>query len=270
MKKTAILIFSTFIFINTFAQSNYKGIVSYDVKFPSKNINNKFKEANLIFNDSISVFRHSTKRRDDAGVSQKNDGISIKFDYGDEQGQQVYRNYNKKTIILRFPKSSLFSDFVVKDTWQPINWEIVNKFKKIGKYKCQKAVGYFRGRTYTAWFTEEIPLPYGPWKLFGLPGLILEAEDSEKMFKMEFRSIKYPCECNYNFKYPTANEEKTLKELVEFSDNYDDYVLKRMRAKLPRNMANKLRKNPNGKNTKSRKFRKEKIFEWETEEKKDK
>jgi len=45
---------------------------------------------------------------------------------------------------------------------------------------CQKAEGDFRGRHYIAWFSNKILIPDGPWKLCGLPGLILEAYDEKK------------------------------------------------------------------------------------------
>ena len=65
-------------------------------------------------------------------------------------------------------------------------------YKEIGDFKCFKASCNFRGRDYTAWFTLEIPLPYGPWKLQGLPGLILEAYDTDKEIYFYFKSIEYP------------------------------------------------------------------------------
>ncbi len=52
-------------------------------------------------------------------------------------------------------------------------------------YQCHKAETTFRGRSYTAWFTIDIPINEGPWKLYGLPGLILKLEDNDLLFSYE-------------------------------------------------------------------------------------
>lgn len=56
-------------------------------------------------------------------------------------------------------------------------WEIEDSVKTILGYECQKAVTDFRGRRWVAWFAPDIPVSEGPWKLSGLPGLILDAHD---------------------------------------------------------------------------------------------
>lgn len=43
-------------------------------------------------------------------------------------------------------------------------------------YECIMAQADYHGRRWTAWFAPDIPLGSGPWKLRGLPGLILKAE----------------------------------------------------------------------------------------------
>lgn len=52
-------------------------------------------------------------------------------------------------------------------------------------YVCQKATTFFRGRNYEAWFALEIPIKDGPWKLYGLPGLILKATTDDNSFVFE-------------------------------------------------------------------------------------
>lgn len=69
-------------------------------------------------------------------------------------------------------------------------WIIQPEKVIIQKYHCQKAITKFRGREYEAWFTSEIPLSDGPWKFYGLPGLILRVYDSDKQYIFNCAGIK--------------------------------------------------------------------------------
>jgi GLPGLI family protein len=70
-----------------------------------------------------------------------------------------------------------------------IQWTVANTTKQIGSYTCQNATGNFGGRTYEAWFTTQLPYTAGPWKLTGLPGVILEAYDTAKEIVFNFKEI---------------------------------------------------------------------------------
>lgn len=56
-------------------------------------------------------------------------------------------------------------------------WELLDADTVICDYPCQKAQMTFRGRTWIVWYSQELPYSDGPWKLCGLPGLILQAQD---------------------------------------------------------------------------------------------
>lgn len=68
-------------------------------------------------------------------------------------------------------------------------WTIQSDTKEILGYQCQLATCDFRGRKWNAWFTPEIPVKEGPWKLFGLPGLVLAASDSKNHYSYEATGI---------------------------------------------------------------------------------
>jgi GLPGLI family protein len=262
MKNILLFIFTLF---TLYSYSQKKcGNVNYVYTLPAESI--IIKESTLFFNDSISKFVYDkidNKQNSESKVESDGTSISLSFSSTDAQGSNVYRNFNSEKIVIRKSKTEkLFESYIYEDTWIKIDWKIQEDTMKIGNFNCKKAIGTFRGRTYIAWFTEEIPLPYGPWKLYGLPGLILQAEDTEKMFKATFKSVNYPIECeNSDLEKPSAVETKTLKEYVEFRDNYNDYVFKKMQSRLPRHLANSMQQGP--KPTFGRKYRDEKIFEWE-------
>lgn len=70
--------------------------------------------------------------------------------------------------------------FSITDKTPVISWNIEPETKDIKGMQCQKAITHFKGRDYTAWFCSQLPYSNGPWKLGGLPGLILEAYDTKK------------------------------------------------------------------------------------------
>ncbi|GEN68689.1 MULTISPECIES: GLPGLI family protein [Chryseobacterium] len=70
------------------------------------------------------------------------------------------------------------------------NWKILGDKQKIGEYNTQKATTEFGDRKWTAWFTTDIPFQDGPYKFYGLPGLIVKIEDSEKNYSWVLQGNK--------------------------------------------------------------------------------
>jgi hypothetical protein len=76
------------------------------------------------------------------------------------------------------------------DTLHPMVWRLLPEHRTLGDIECHLAETHFRGRKYVAWYAPSIPLPHGPWKLGGLPGLILEAFDEDRNLTFRLQSIK--------------------------------------------------------------------------------
>ena len=63
-----------------------------------------------------------------------------------------------------------------------IAWTLTNDTLTVSGYYCQTATCKFRGVAWTVCYTEEIPSSAGPWRLRGLPGLIVKAESEAHTF----------------------------------------------------------------------------------------
>lgn len=98
------------------------------------------------------------------------------------------------TEIFQFPtinkmvrKEKLINSYLIDEPYPAINWKISSDTSTIFNLHCQKATAHFKGRDYIAWFCPDLPFRNGPWKLCGLPGLIVEAHDvkNEVIFKFD-------------------------------------------------------------------------------------
>ena len=96
---------------------------------------------------------------------------------------------NRANATLETVGNLAFKTYYVPENLPKIDWSLQNEKKVIGKYNCQKATGKYAGRTYEAWFTSELPFSDGPFKLNGLPGLILEAQDATGEVIFTFKEI---------------------------------------------------------------------------------
>ncbi len=101
---------------------------------------------------------------------------------------EIYKNYPQKGEMVTI--DMFWGYFSYTEKLEKPAWTITDEKKEILTYKCQKATANYLGRNWTAWFTLEIPVPEGPWKLCGLPGIILEASDADRHYTFKCISIK--------------------------------------------------------------------------------
>lgn len=272
-KSTLIFIIILHSIATSFAQKC--GKIVYELKLPSLTGESMMVRGQLEFQDSTSLFSYYKISLEDSIELSKTSfdsvrGMVIIVSQYDEKGCQVYRDFKNKKIIFRKTRVKPLDPFIVFDDWVDIEWSITDKKKTILGYECQKAKGIFRGREYTAWFTSEIPVPFGPWKLFGLPGLIMEATDKDKMVQMKAKKINYPDTIRNMdaLLQPTETEKKTIKEYVHFEDFYIEQVDKAFQEKIPKGkgftmtLSDKDRTTP-AKIALQRKYNLEKQYEWE-------
>lgn len=87
----------------------------------------------------------------------------------------VYKHYPQGKMTVT--DATGVEGVIYIDSLNMQEWQMTDSIKTILCYSCQMAKCDFRGRHWTVWFSPDIPISDGPWKLNGLPGLIMEAYD---------------------------------------------------------------------------------------------
>lgn len=137
----------------------------------------------------------------------------------------IFSNYpkNKFTVIDDLG----FEYFLYEYPKTTLNWCLEEDTMTICGYLCNKAKTTFAGREWIAWYAPEIAISGGPWKLYGLPGLILKAVDGtdEHCFEaIGIRNAFHPIYLTKDYRRRIINKEKFLNQKIPFDKNPTDYL----------------------------------------------
>jgi len=133
-----------------------------------------------------------------------------------------YQNAPKRYTLNQ--KESMHQLFLVKDTIKN-DWTISYEKKFIGGFKCYKATKKCKcGKDIVAWFTPEIPVPFGPAGYGGAPGLILELTYFKHTYRMKnIKFLKTPIPITP----PNKGKPITIEELKKLQWNRRMELMKR-------------------------------------------
>lgn len=192
--------------INVYCQKTekYEFRVQYDMQL---NLNgNVSYNANLYFNRTQSLFEYRETPFDEKEKIAEEFGNKfeesnhISYNMRLKDTTLYYIKYDRNDNLMReyFMEPMKNECFQIAESALTVSWTILQEQKRIEQYDCTKATCSFRGRNYTAWFTTKVQTSFGPLKLHGLPGLIIELQDENKEVMLFARLVK--------------NEEKLIKK----------------------------------------------------------
>lgn len=178
MKKSTFFILFSLLSCLIKAQKEYHFplMISYDM-YLNYGGSEAFK-AQLLYANDAAFFSYKPISDNNHVEMKDEESIEISFSIRDTATciQWSDRNSNEVNEVVKVKRE----EKLIVEPLDAIAWEIGNETKTIETYSCYKATCSYRGRNYTVWFTPDIPCNWGPWKLHGLPGAILEAYDDKR------------------------------------------------------------------------------------------
>lgn len=200
------------------------GMVTYRTKLKLHTLETY--QCTLTFDKDQSLFLWNKSSKD--GISTDDEGNLVQVNHTKDKSVQ-YTNYNTQTLKSR---ANVYQTdwYIIEEKIPQIQWNITSQTKKIGNYDVIKATCEFRGRKYDAWFAPIIPMRFGPWKLQGLPGLILEASDNSGEIAFSLQAITKEAQpIALKLKEKTIDIETYFQKEID----YPFEQLKRIQSKNP-------------------------------------
>lgn len=178
----------------TILQVQYRIVYVRDIAHPEKKRENtmllqignkvsKFSDYYKLKSDSIEEAMSKQKKSEDEVLHK------IEPYFKGANYLNVFKNYPADKITVT-DRVFLSGNFKYEEEREKPLWKILPGVASVCGYKCKKASTTFRGRNYTAWYAPEIAYSDGPWKFWGLPGLILKVSDDKGEYLFECTGIQ--------------------------------------------------------------------------------
>jgi GLPGLI family protein len=135
----------------------------------------------------------------------------------------IYRNrVNNETFDV---SSLLGKDYVIQDSLVCQHWKIKNDMKEVAGRICMNATWYdsIKEKEVMAWFALDLPIPIGPNKYCGLPGMILEVNEANGAVVYTATEILLSDEKNEIEKPAVKKKRKNINQ-EEFDKKTLDYI----------------------------------------------
>lgn len=189
-----IFLYSVLYYTQSYKEDSLRGEFTYRLRAKfDKRTDNQYEELftlqvgnkRAFFASTISLKGDSVM--ENSRVTTKNYDGSITLSYKKE-AVIPKTNFNftiiQSTEDIQYFDSAFMSLLTYKE---PIikNWKLIDETKIINTINCKKAEVTFKGRHWIAWYSPEIPFPYGPMKFSGLPGLIVKITDDKGDYDFE-------------------------------------------------------------------------------------
>lgn len=230
-----VLLISSFLCLRADAQDiSAKMEVKYLVSYVTDTVKNivledtfclRFNEEKSLFYEQDTYMKDSLRHYDRAKWSDmmsKALTTPTSKNKGDAE-YYVLTDYEHHTYL--YQDGIFCSSYRYSDSIPSFDWQILPEYKIIGKNKCQKALGFYMGRKYEAWFAVDLPIKASPWKFYGLPGLIMEVYDTQHLYTFTMIDM-YPCSGEiglFSSRHFKTSKNKFLQELMLYLKDPIDY-----------------------------------------------
>lgn len=103
--------------------------------------------------------------------------------YRSQWSEQTFKNLPEGCVTTTDQIAGEVSRLKCEEAMDMPQWTLLADTVTVAGYLCRSAECFFKGRKWKAWYAHEIPVSEGPWKLHGLPGLVLKAEDGANHYR---------------------------------------------------------------------------------------